>query len=100
MSPQPLLEMHAHLLIYRGIIFLLVVSDNTSRASNIPLVTPSSLLLSARGRVTLIQNNATAGLDIPFHLTGYLAPEYRPNKYRTDVETEKVSAYHLFCLKL
>lgn len=71
--------------------FVLFVADNTSRASNIPLVTPSSLLLSSRGRVTLIQNHAAAGLGIPLHLTGYLAPEYRPNKHRTDTETEKVS---------
>lgn len=69
-----------------------IVSDNTSRASNIPLVTPSSLLLLARGRVALIQNHATAaGFGVPLHLSGYLAPEYRPNKYRTDIETEKVS---------
>lgn len=55
-----------------------------------PLVTPASLLLLARGRVALIQHHAATGFNVPFHLTGYLAPEYRPNKYRTDVETEKV----------
>lgn len=73
--------------------FCLSVSDNTSRASNIPLVTPASLLLLARGRVALMQNHAAAGFGVPLYLTGYLAPEYRPNKYRTDIETEKVGIF-------
>lgn len=75
--------------------FVWFISDNTSRASNIPLVTPASLLLLARGRVALVQNHGTVGFGIPIHFAGYLAPEYKPNKYRTDIETEKVNLFLL-----
>lgn len=65
-------------------------SDGASGGLCIPLITPSTLLLSSRGRVKLYQNPVLLGCGPPPHLTGYLAPEYRPNKQCSDTETEKV----------
>lgn len=70
------------------------VADGASGDSCIPLVTPSTLILSSRGRVKLCQNSTLFGCGPPALLTTYLAPEYRPNKQCTDTETEKVT--HLF----
>ncbi|KAF5300403.1 hypothetical protein FQA39_LY02202 [Lamprigera yunnana] len=61
----------------------------------IPLVTPSTLLLSSRGRVKLCQNLTLPKCGPPTHLTNYLAPEYRPNKQCTDTENEKMWIYGL-----
>lgn len=65
------------------------ISDGVNSDSSLPLVTPNSLILSAKGRVEL-QQNTSHGFIPPPHLTGYIAPEYRPNKHWTDTETEKV----------
>ncbi|KAJ3665052.1 hypothetical protein Zmor_000567 [Zophobas morio] len=63
--------------------------------SCIPLVTPSTLMLSSRGRVKLCQSSTVFGCGPPAHLAGYLAPEYRPNKQCTDTETEKMWIFAL-----
>lgn len=65
------------------------VTDGASGDSSIPLVTPSTLLLSSRGRVKLCQNNGF-GCGPPAHLAGYLAPEYRTHRRFTDTDVEKV----------
>ncbi|KAK9884486.1 hypothetical protein WA026_007328 [Henosepilachna vigintioctopunctata] len=72
----------------------LFLSDGATNNSCLPLVTPNSLLLSAKGRVNLYQN-ATYGFIPPPHLSGYLAPEYRPNKHCSDTENEKMWIYSL-----
>ncbi|KAK4881258.1 hypothetical protein RN001_004577 [Aquatica leii] len=70
-------------------------SNGASGGSCIPLVTPSTLLLSSRGRVKLYQNPVLLRCGPPVHLTNYLAPEYRPHKQCTDTETEKMWIYGL-----
>lgn len=72
----------------------LFLSDGVNNDSCIPLVTPNYLILSAKGRVEL-QQNPSHGFIPPPHLSGYLAPEYRPNKHWTDTETEKMWIYGL-----
>lgn len=67
------------------------VADGASGNSCIPLVTPSTLMLSSRGRVKLCQSHNALGSGPPAHLAGYLAPEYRLNKQSSDTEMEKVS---------
>ncbi|XP_044258663.1 FERM and PDZ domain-containing protein 2-like [Tribolium madens] len=73
----------------------LFLSDGASGDSCIPLVTPSTLILSSRGRVKLCQSSTVFGCGPPAHLAGYLAPEYRPNKQCSDTETEKMWIYAL-----
>ncbi|XP_017771951.1 PREDICTED: tyrosine-protein phosphatase non-receptor type 13-like [Nicrophorus vespilloides] len=69
-------------------------SDGVSGGWCIPLVTPSSLLLSARGRVRFAQNFNGTSVP-PAHLSGYLAPEYRPGKKCSDTEAEKMWIFGL-----
>ncbi|CAH0553791.1 unnamed protein product [Brassicogethes aeneus] len=67
-------------------------------ASCVPLITPSSLTVSARGRVKLGQETGGGRLGRgtpPVHLAGYLAPEYRPNKKCSDTEVEKMWIFAL-----
>ncbi|XP_008201547.1 FERM and PDZ domain-containing protein 2 isoform X1 [Tribolium castaneum] len=73
----------------------LFLSDGASGDSCIPLVTPSTLILSSRGRVKLCQSSTVFGCGPPAHLAGYLAPEYRPNKQCSDTETEKMWIFAL-----
>lgn len=65
-------------------------TDGASGETCVPFVTPSTLLLSSRGRVKFQQSSVLAGEPPPAHLSGYLAPEYRPNKQYSDTEIEKV----------
>lgn len=71
------------------------VTDGASGDSCIPLVTPSTLLLSSRGRVKLCQNNGAFGCGPPAHLAGYLAPEYRHHRHFSDTDVEKVHKHNL-----
>ncbi|KAK5649235.1 hypothetical protein RI129_000264 [Pyrocoelia pectoralis] len=73
----------------------LFLSDGASGGICIPLVTPSTLLLSSRGRVKLYQNPILLRCGPPTHLSSYLAPEYRPTKLCSDTETEKMWIYGL-----
>ncbi|XP_031358512.1 uncharacterized protein LOC116182151 [Photinus pyralis] len=73
----------------------LFLSDGASGGGCIPLVTPSTLLLSSRGRVKLYQNPILLRCGPPAHLSSYLAPEYRPTKLCSDTETEKMWIYGL-----
>ncbi|XP_018565940.1 uncharacterized protein LOC108906965 [Anoplophora glabripennis] len=73
----------------------LFLSDGASGNSCIPLVTPSTLMLSSRGRVKLCQSHNAFGDGPPAHLAGYLAPEYRPNKQSSDTEMEKMWIFAL-----
>ena len=49
-----------------------------------PVVTPHTLELTARGRVTLLQAP-------PDTARAYLPPEYRPGRVYSDTDSEKVS---------
>lgn len=49
-----------------------------------PVVTPHTLELTARGRVTLL-------LAPPDTARAYLPPEYRPGRVYSDTDSEKVS---------
>lgn len=79
------------LLFYQYSNFSIFLSDGVSGNSCIPLVTPSTLILSSRGRVRLYQNQNVLGSGPSSHLLGYLAPEFKTNKIYTDTEMEKVS---------
>ncbi|XP_049820356.1 tyrosine-protein phosphatase non-receptor type 13 isoform X3 [Aethina tumida] len=72
----------------------LFLSDGASGTSCVPLISPSSLVISPRGRVKLC-NTTTLTSGPPPHLAGYLAPEYRPNRQCTDTEVEKMWIYSL-----
>lgn len=68
------------------------VSDGTSNDTCIPIITPTSLLLSIRGRIRLRQNQQHLIImgQTPPHLISYMPPEYQTNKRYTDTEIEKV----------
>lgn len=71
-------------------LLILNFTDGASGNSCIPLITPSNLLLSTKGKVKLCQNMMQIGCSMPTHLSSYLAPEYRPNRGWSDTELEKV----------
>lgn len=81
------------------VIVTIFLSDGVSGSSCIPLVTPSTLILSSRGRVRLYQNQNVLGSGPSSHLLGYLAPEFKTNKIYTDTEMEKVSFVLIFILR-
>ncbi|CAG9823434.1 unnamed protein product [Phaedon cochleariae] len=73
----------------------LFLADGASNNCCIPLVTPSTLMLSSRGRVKLCPSRVVPSGGTAPHLVGYLAPEYRRNRQFTDTEMEKMWIYAL-----
>ncbi|GJQ69615.1 hypothetical protein Trydic_g6706 [Trypoxylus dichotomus] len=73
----------------------LFLSDGASGETCVPFLTPSTLLLSGRGRVKFQQSLTPIAEPTPVHLAGYLAPEYRPNRQYSDTEVEKMWIFAL-----
>ncbi|XP_030745463.1 tyrosine-protein phosphatase non-receptor type 13-like [Sitophilus oryzae] len=73
----------------------LFLSDGLAGKQCLPLVTPSTLMLSSKGRVKLCQRPSIFVSGAPAHLAGYLAPEYRAGKIYSDTEFEKMWIFGL-----
>ncbi|XP_030749449.1 uncharacterized protein LOC115877434 [Sitophilus oryzae] len=74
---------------------VVVGRDGLAGKQCLPLVTPSTLMLSSKGRVKLCQRPSFFVSGAPAHLAGYLAPEYRAGKIYSDTEFEKMWIFGL-----